>query len=61
VPAAEAKKAGVASEVTLLTTRPPGLFGMELIIIVVVVVAAAVVIIAISKDSSMNYRPQLRV
>ena len=59
MPAAEAKKAGVACEVTLLTTRPPGLFGMELIIIVVVVVA--VVIIAISKDSSMNYRPQLRV
>jgi len=29
VPAAEAKKAGVASEVTLLTPRPPCLIGME--------------------------------
>ena len=59
MPAAEAKKAGVAKGVTLLTTRPPGLFGMELIIVVVVVVA--VVVIAISQDSSMYYRPQLHV
>ena len=59
MPAAEAKKAGVAKGVTLLTTRPPGLFGMELIIIIVVVVG--VVIIAISQVSSMYYRPKLHV